>query len=121
MKAFHDKQETKESKDITTIARTAKILERMGWQVFDIKKDSTNGPDLTIAKNGRSFRVEVKKVLMSKKSCAVKPVQRSAKQCDAIALLLPNDILILQPMYEHAKLCSASGQRSLTNLVRLNT
>lgn len=108
-------------KDSTTIVRTAIALKLAGWQVFDIKKDTANGPDLTIAAKGKSYRVEVKKVIISRKSCSVKAISKNAKHCDAIAILLPNNKVILQPMIEHLKLCSKSGLRSVTNLVRLNT
>ena len=97
----------------------ANTLKTQGWLVFDLKDDSANGCDLTIAKNGRTFRIEVKSVICSKKGRTIKPVQKSGLKCDAIAILMPNGHVVLQPMDEHLALCSKLGTRSLTTLVRL--
>lgn len=107
-------------KDTTTIKRAAEFLNKTGWQVFDIKKDSANGPDLTIAKGGRSYRVEIKKAIVGEKHCTVKAIQQKSRHCDAVGILFPNNRVVLQPMKEHLLLCSKSGIRSVTNLMRLN-
>lgn len=111
----------KKKQDFTTIKRAAEFLKNQGWEVFDIKNDSANGPDLTIAKHGRTYRVEIKKALLSKKSCHVKSVKGSGLLCEAIGILLPNDRVILQSMKDHLSLCCNSGTRSITDLVRLNS
>lgn len=119
MKAFHNDVKIKK-KDANTISRAANYLTATGWKVFDEKPDSANGPDLTIERNNKTFRVEIKKALIGKRYCNVKPVIGSGLRCDAIGILLPNNTVLLQPMKEHLKLCSKSGVRGITDLVRLN-
>lgn len=101
--------------------QVAKLLRTDGWLVFDIKKDNANGPDLTIAKHGKSFRVEVKNAIYNKRSWQTKPVGKSGKICDLIIIVLPCHRLIMQPMKDHLALCSGSGVRFITNLVFSNT
>lgn len=96
------------------------ILKKNGWLCFDINKDNANGPDLTIAKNGRSFRVEIKKACKSTRSYKVTPVGKSGKSCDVIIIILPNKKLIIQPMEDHMALCSKNGHRFITKLVEIN-
>lgn len=100
--------------------KVASKLVLKGWQVFDINKDTTNGPDLTIAKNGKSFRVEIKKACKSTRAYITTPVGKSGKQCDLIIIILPNEDLIIQPMSEHLKLCAKNGSRAITQLVEAN-
>jgi hypothetical protein len=100
----------------------AKILEDRGWLIFDLKQDSANGPDLTIARNGKSYRVEVKTIIRGKKCCGVTPIGKSGLKCDAIAILFEdNKTLILQPMTEHLKLVGGGGARGMTLFVDLNS
>lgn len=101
-------------------SKVASKLISIGWQVFDINKDTANGPDLTIAKNGKSFRVEIKKACKSTRSYITTPVGKSGKQCDLIIILLPNDELLIQPMEDHLRLCSKNGSRGITKLVEVN-
>lgn len=107
-------------KDTTTIIRASKYLISQGWTVFNSKDDSANGIDLTIARDGRAYHVEIKKVLIGARSCSIKPVTGSGLKCEVIGILLPDDTVLLQPMHEHLKLCSVGGLRSITDLVRLN-
>lgn len=98
----------------------ASILQKNGWLCFDINKDTTNGPDLTIARNGKSYRVEIKKACKSTRSWVTTPVGKSGKTCDLIIIILPGSKLIIQPMREHLKLCCKNGSRFITNLVETN-
>lgn len=107
-------------KDQTTILRTAEFLKKQGWSVFDVKHDSANGHDLTIEKKGVTYRVEVKKAIVRDKNICTEPVGSSGIKCEAIAILLPNDSVLLQPMNDHLSLCSKTGLRAITHLVRLN-
>jgi hypothetical protein len=109
------------SKDTTTIRRAANYFIFNGWNVFDVKHDSANGADITIEKSGKTYRVEIKKALIGKRACNVKPVKGFGLKCDAIGILLPSGKVILQPMNEHLKLCAKSGVRGITELVRLNS
>jgi hypothetical protein len=94
--------------------------QKKNWQVFDINKDTTNGPDLTIARNGKSYRVEIKKACKSTRSWKTTPVGKSGKQCDLVIIILPNNDLLIQPMNEHLSLCSKNGARMITELVEVN-
>lgn len=105
---------------MTYSSRVANILKSKGWLVFDINKDTSNGPDLTIARNGKSFRVEIKKACKSTRSWKTTPVGKSGKACDLVIIILPNNELIIQPMIEHLKLCSKNGVRFITELVEVN-
>lgn len=100
-----------------TIAET---LNKRGWSCFDIKSDNANGPDITIAKNGRSFRAEIKKACKSSRAWKTTPVGPSGKKCELIIIVLPNEEILIQPMSEHLRLCSKGGWRFITELVEAN-
>lgn len=95
-------------------------IKQKGWLVFDVNKDTTNGPDLTIARNGKSYRVEIKKACKSSRAWKVTPVGKSGKNCELIIIILPNNELIIQPMIDHLSLCSKGGSRFITLLVESN-
>lgn len=97
------------------------ILMKRGWLCFDINEDNANGPDLTIAKNGKSYRVEIKLACKSTRSFRTTPVGKSGKNCDLVIIILPNKEIIIQPMLEHLKLCSKDGGRFITQLVEVNS
>jgi hypothetical protein len=82
------------------------------------KSASINGVDLIAMKNGEAFRIEVKKVVVGKKCKTVKPVMRSGRSCDWIALVLPKDI-VYQPMEDHLRCCGKTGTRGITALAKL--
>jgi hypothetical protein len=100
--------------------KVADKLIKKGWQVFDINKDNANGADLTIAKNGKSYRVEIKKACRSTRSWKVTPIGKSGIICDLIIIILPNDELIIQPMKDHLIHCAECGSRNITLLVEVN-
>lgn len=98
----------------------ANILTKKGWLCFDLNKDNANGPDLTIARNGRSYRAEIKKACKSSGAWKTTPVGVSGKNCDLIIIILPNEDILIQPMREHLALCSKGGYRFITELVEVN-
>lgn len=98
----------------------AKNLERRGWKCFDLAADNANGPDLTIARNGKTYRVEIKKACKSTRCWKTTPVGKSGRNCDLIVILLPNHKLLIQPMKDHLALSSKSGHRFITELVEAN-
>lgn len=100
--------------------KVAEKLKAKGWLVFDINKDSANGPDLTIARNGKSYRVEIKKASRSSRAWKTTPVGKSGALCDLVVIILPNNELLIQPMEEHKLMCSKSGARAMTTLVEVN-
>lgn len=107
-------------KNISYSEKVAKILTKKGWLCFDVNSDTTNGPDITIAKNGKSYRVEIKKACRSSGAWKTTPVGKSGLLCELIIIILPNNELIIQPMREHLLLCSKSGARFITELVDSN-
>ena len=98
----------------------SKILKKKGWACFDVNHDNANGHDLTIARGGKSYRVEIKKACKSTRQWVVTPVGKSGKVCDLIVIIMPDSSLIIQPMNEHLKLCAKNGSRSITRLVEAN-
>lgn len=98
----------------------SKTLKKRGWQCFDLNKDNANGPDITIARDGKSYRVEIKKACKSTRSYKTTPVGKSGRICDLVIIILPNDKILIQPMSEHLRLCSRDGSRFITELVMVN-
>lgn len=96
------------------------LMVKRGWQVFDLKNDSANGPDMTIARGGKTYRGEVKNAMRGQRCWKVKPVGKSGQQCEIIIIVLPDHNLIIQPMAEHLSLCSKNGDRFITMLVEIN-
>jgi hypothetical protein len=119
MKAFHTDPKIT-TKHLTVAKKSVDIVksyfERLGFLVFDIRDPSANGHDMTVAKNGRSFRVEVKTVLPSTRSFRVKAVKPNRKNDDWIALVMGENVVI-QPMKDHLSACGKDGTRHVTELV----
>lgn len=96
-------------------------LAKRGWNIFDAKHDNANGYDLTIEKNYKTYRVEIKKVVKGTRCFKVKPLGKSGSKSDAVALCFPCGNIILYPIEEYKSLCNKSGERFITDLVRLNS
>lgn len=94
-------------------------LIKNGFIVSDLLEESANGVDLVAIKNGKTLLIEVKSAIYGSKSVTIKPVLKSGKLCNTIAMVFKNNTIIIQPMSEHLKLCSKSGSRGVTELAKL--
>lgn len=113
MRAFTDTIVTKKE-------MVRSYLKAKGFTVSrDLKAETSNGIDIVAIKDNLYFTIEVKSVAVSKKSLTVKKILASGKKCDYIAIVTPRNKIIFQPMLEHLKMCSPSGERGVTKLVRL--
>lgn len=121
MKAFHGDPAIN-SAHLRVAMASVRIVENYfkerGFQVFDVGNPSANGQDLTVAKGGRSYRVEVKTASLSKRCMRVKPVRGYRRSDDWIAIVI-NDSVIVQPMKDHLACCSKDGTRYVTDLEHL--
>lgn len=100
--------------------KVADKLIKKGWKVFDIKHDHANGIDLTISKNERTYRVEIKRAFKTARAWRINKVGKSGINCELLIIILPNEDIIIQPMKEHLILCTKSGNRHITELVESN-
>lgn len=95
-----------------------KLLHR-GFVVSGVGEPETrNGIDIVAIKDNQAFLIEVKSVCVSQRSMSVTPVSDQGKLCDYIAIVTPKLNIIFQPMSDHLALCSESGSRGVTKLVR---
>lgn len=94
-------------------------FEGRGFTVFDRGDACANGHDMTIAKGGHSWRVEVKAATFSKGSHVVKPVKETRRGDDLVAMVTLGDRVIVQPMKDHLACCSEDGSRRITDLVKI--
>lgn len=98
------------------------FLEKHGCEVLKPKHKNANGPDLNIIKNDEAFRVEIKQV---------RKIKSGSWQTDAVSMPRQNDDFILimnkgqvvefSSMKDHLKLCCESGQRILTNVMKIRS
>lgn len=89
-----------------------KELKSMGYQILTIAKDTGNGPDLHIMRDGCVFRVEIKKARKTKRSMAVHPVEDARKNDDLVAVEFPSGYVLIEPMKDYLKNCAPNGSRS---------
>lgn len=78
-------------------------------------------PDVLFTdEHGMSRSVEVKKAIAAYggKCWQTHPVSPRRRDDDFVAIVLPNDSVILCSMIDHLALCSPSGKRAITDLVR---
>lgn len=100
----------------------ANILIRRGWNVYDINHDNANGYDLTIAKNNKSYRVEVKLACFSSRSIKTTPLGKSGLKSDAVAILFRDkETLLLLPTKDFIKMTGKSGHAFITDFYRMNS
>lgn len=102
----------------SSVEMAAGYFRARGFNVFDVRDPSANGQDMTVAKGGRAYRVEVKTISRSSGVCSVKAVGNPRKTDDFIAMVL-GPLVIVQPMRDHLAACAPSGIRHVTELVAL--
>lgn len=96
----------------------AKFFKSMGYSV---EQASCQGPDLTLTMGGIKLTCEVKYAGKQKdrNSWRVAPVFPNRRSDNLIAIVLPDDSVIVQPMSYHLACCSNCGSRSVTSIVKL--
>lgn len=89
-----------------------KALEAMGYKILSVAKQTANGPDLHVIREGVVLRVEIKKARKVKRSMAVHPVEPARIHDDLIAIEFPSGYVLIEPMADHLAACAPSGSRS---------
>lgn len=123
MIAYHGQQAVKDKPRHLSVAANSVALvkayfEARGFAVYDICDPCANGQDMTVAKAGRTLRVEVKTVVPGTRAWRIKPVKPLRQKDDLIALVIKSRVFV-QPMRDHLACCSDDGSRSVTDLVKL--
>lgn len=90
----------------------SKALENMGYKILSVAKQTANGPDMHVIRNGVVLRVEIKKARIMKRSMAIHPVEPARLNDDLIAIEFPSGYVLVEPMKDHLKSCAPSGSRS---------
>ena len=121
--SFYGKEKIKE-KYLNKASKSQKIvrawLETVGAIVAEVNHPSTNGIDLTAIKNNKSYTFEVKTAIFSARTWKINPVNTSGKKCDFIAIVLPDNHVIFEPMQNHLLQCNNNGIRTITNSVNFH-
>lgn len=104
-------KEHKKAEDSVELVR--KYFKELGFDVTTKSKPTSNGHDLVVLKNDKSFRVEVKTAFYSARSWKVGKTHEL--EHDFIAIVFNNKIHF-EDWKEHKNKCSKNGQRTLTKL-----
>jgi HJR/Mrr/RecB family endonuclease len=97
-----------------------KRLVEKGFQLDSQRDERCNGVDIVAMKNGKVLLIEVKKAKLHNRAWQIDPVSKIQQTtCNAIAIVLPNGIVIIEPMVQHLKLCAKNGVRYLTEMVNV--
>ena len=76
------------------------------------------GPDLVWVRDGFRKTVEVKSAIRGPRYWYVTAVRKNRRRDDYVAIVLPDNRVVLEPMSEHLANCAPCGTRSVTKLVR---
>lgn len=92
-------------------------FERIGYEV-EITRGV--GPDLKISLLGAQKTVEVKSTCKNTSGVSwfVAPVEDARRGDDFIAIVLPDDAVVVNRMAEHLALCRPSGGRTITEIIK---
>lgn len=91
-------------------------LRLMGFRTLGLSHPNKNGADLFVIKGTRAFSVEIKTAEPQRNSYRIRRVEAKRRNDDFIAIVFPSGYVLLEPMKQHLKLCSPSGQRTITGL-----
>ena len=94
-------------------------FKKRGYTIASNNNDTSNGIDLLAVKDNKYFTVEIKKACKSTRCYRTTPLQKSGKASDYVAIITPKNTIIFQTVREHDMLCSKSGYRDVTKLVRI--
>jgi Holliday junction resolvase-like predicted endonuclease len=96
------------------------VLKLRGFSLDEQRDERHNGIDIVAMKDGKALLIEVKKAKRHNRAWQIDPVSRKQQvTCNTIAIVLPNDDVVFEPMSQHVKLCAKNGLRYLTELVNL--
>jgi len=101
-----------ESNKNTCSDNISKTFKMMGYKILSVAKKNENGPDMHVIKSDTVFRVELKKARKVRNSMSVHPVEQTRIHDDLITIIFPSGYVLIEPMKDHLKNCSASGYRS---------
>lgn len=93
-----------------------KTLKKMGYKTTHPRSSTSNGVDLFAIKKDYALSVEVKKATYPNKKAnvlRVRAVEKKRLSDDLIAIVLPNNYVLIEPMRDHLKCCSKDGTRYL--------
>jgi Holliday junction resolvase-like predicted endonuclease len=107
--------------------REEKIVRRMlisqGFLLDEQRDEKHNGIDIVAMKNGKVLLIEVKKAKRHNRAWQVDSISKKQQTtCNTIAIVFPKELVTLEPMSQHLKLCAKNGLRYITenaNLVSL--
>jgi Holliday junction resolvase-like predicted endonuclease len=95
-------------------------LTQAGFSLDKQRDERHNGIDIVAMKDGKVLLIEVKKAKRHNRAWQVDPVSEKQKTtCNTIAIVLPDDTVLYEPMSQHIKLCAKNGMRYLTEMVNL--
>ena len=108
-------------KDTRLLAK--KYFEDKGYSVRTSLKEGRKGVDIYVITDDNIFSVEVKQALMNKRKdhtgCwFVPPVSQERIHDDLIAIVLPNQEIIIEQMKDHLAACSKNGEKYIITLIR---
>lgn len=98
------------------ISLAVKTLRKMGYKTTTPKHKNANGPDVFAIKKDSVLSVEIKKAYIANKGRSVlrvSPVEPKRINDDLIAIVMPFGYVLVEPMRDHLKACSNSGERFL--------
>ena len=96
-----------------------RLIEK-GFQLDTQRDERCNGVDIVAMKNGKALLIEVKKAKLHNRAWQVDPVSKIQQTtCNTIAIVLPNGLVIVEPMVQHLKLCAKNGVRYFTEMVNV--
>ena len=88
---------------------------KLGYLVLEKPNPSDNCCDLTVVGKKSTLRVEIKTLRVREKGqWCVEPVTENQKKYDAVAVVLPNNQVFLEPMEEYLNNSSPNGYRQFT-------
>jgi len=108
---------------VTLVESSKKVVEKWlkerGYTIASNENDSANGIDIVAIKENYYFTIEVKRAEKGVRCFRIKPLQKSGVISDYLAIVTPKGNVIFQTISEHKKLCSNTGYRDVTKLIRV--
>ena len=90
-------------------------FEQFGYSVLDKPSPEDNGCDMIVVGKKKTLRVEIKYAKQKKNGTwQASAITKRQKTCDCCAVILPKEVVFVEPMSEYLSHCSKSGYRSFT-------
>ena len=92
-----------------------KTLKKMGYKTTDKRDRNRNGSDIYAIANDRVLSVEIKRAVAGKglNVLRVRKVEMGRRGDDLIAIVLPSNYVLVEPMRDHLLACNKTGDRFL--------